>query len=133
MICDALPPGMLIIHAVLLPLRLGLLCMRVARFSWCAGIFDGHRGWKAAQYAAEHFQEHLLSQTQGSDAGSALRAAFLSLDASFARSQVLCHLGSFRHRFKPACWKASYACSSHVTFSASHFQRHPAWSHEQVC
>ncbi|CAK0781962.1 hypothetical protein CVIRNUC_005517 [Coccomyxa viridis] len=51
------------------------------------GIFDGHRGWQAAQHAAEHFQEHLLSQTQRSDAGSALRAAFLSLDSSFARMQ----------------------------------------------
>ena len=79
--------------AVLPLLRLWLLCMRVARHAWCVGVFDGHRGWEAAQYAAEHFQERLLSQTEGSDAGSALRAAFLSLDASFACAQVLHHLG----------------------------------------
>jgi serine/threonine protein phosphatase PrpC len=53
-----------------------------------AGIFDGHRGSRAADFAAEHIQEHLLHQWNAESAASALQAAFLSLDAAFKYSQV---------------------------------------------
>ena len=54
----------------------------------CAGIFDGHRGSQAAEYAAQHFQEYLQSSWQAPSASAALQAAFLSLDASFEHSQA---------------------------------------------
>ena len=53
-----------------------------------AGIFDGHRGSQAAEYAAQHFQEHLQSSWQAPSAPAALQAVFLSLDASFKHLQV---------------------------------------------
>ena len=62
--------------------------MCVVRRALCAGSFDGHRCWQAAQHAAEHLQEYLPNQTQRSDAGSALGAAFLCLGGSLARMQV---------------------------------------------
>ncbi len=54
----------------------------------CAGIFDGHRGSQAAEFAAQHFQERLQSNWQASSASAALQATFLSLDASFGQLQV---------------------------------------------
>ena len=53
-----------------------------------AGIFDGHRGPQAANYAAQHFQEHLLHEWSAATAAGALQAAFLSLDAAFKHAQV---------------------------------------------
>ncbi|CAL5221159.1 g3298 [Coccomyxa viridis] len=51
------------------------------------GIFDGHRGSQAAEFAAQHFQERLQSNWQASSASAALQATFLSLDASFGQLQ----------------------------------------------
>lgn len=55
----------------------------------CAGVFDGHRGPEAAEYAARHFEEHLRRQwAQAATPEQALRCAFVSLDDTFAAQEV---------------------------------------------
>ena len=55
----------------------------------CAGVFDGHRGPEAAEYAARHFEEHLRRQwAEAPTPEQALRRAFVSLDEAFAAQEV---------------------------------------------
>ena len=55
-----------------------------------AGVFDGHRGPEAADYAAQHFAAFLRAQwAKVATPELALRKAFMSLDEAFRQQQVV--------------------------------------------
>ena len=90
---------------------------QLCRYLWHAGIFDGHRGAQAAEFAAQHFQEHLEINWQAPSACVALQAAFLSLDASFEHSQVCCPT------LAEPCKRKSQGCGMKDPAAAQHGAR----------
>lgn len=73
-----------------------------------AGVFDGHRGWEAADFASAHLPRALQAAAlRGTPAGAALSEAFVGTDAAFWREwQVEQHATAARSRMKerfPGC------------------------------
>ena len=52
------------------------------------GVFDGHRGAAAAEFAAEQLLEHLRGAWGAPSAEAALKRAFVGLDTAFRDAQV---------------------------------------------
>ena len=52
------------------------------------GVFDGHRGASAAEFAAEQLLEHLRVAWGAPSAEAALKRAFVGLDTAFREAQV---------------------------------------------
>lgn len=52
------------------------------------GVFDGHRGAAAAEFAAEQLLEHLRGAWGAPSAEAALKRAFVGLDMAFREAQV---------------------------------------------
>jgi len=60
------------------------------------GVFDGHRGSAAAEYAARHLHQHFLQSLQSEeDPKKAWRQAYTSLDAELAAEESGCTAASF--------------------------------------
>lgn len=53
------------------------------------GVFDGHRGAAAADFAAEELLEHLRGAWGAPSAEATLKRAFVGLDTAFREAQVL--------------------------------------------
>lgn len=60
------------------------------------GVFDGHRGSTAAEYAARHLHQHFLQSLQSAEEPqTAWRQAYASLDAELAAEESGCTAASF--------------------------------------
>lgn len=66
-------------------------------------VFDGHRGGQAAEYARQHFLEHLGAQGASPTAEAALRGAFVAMDEAFRQQHAPVTEGELRSLLPSSC------------------------------